>query len=320
MLLCDCRYAFGAYPRAMLTQLRAFLVVIEEGSLNRAAARLRTSQSALTRQMQALEHEVGGRLLERSSTGVELTGAGHVIAASMRRVLAEYDAAMAEAGQAARGEREQLRVGYLASAAQAYLDPALAALRREHPHVRVKLLNLSPGEQIAALRKGEIDVALIGQEGCLAAREFYTRKLATLPVLAVLPAGHPLAGQKTIRLAELRGERFVRSPEEDLPGRDRWIARLCRATGFRPKFGAAAESLSHALTLIASEGAVTLAPDYLRAFPAGGVVMRPLAEPGVTWDFLVVWHRGRTSASLNALLEALEEAAKIVCQSARGLR
>ena len=55
MLVKDCRYAIFAYAEAVLAQLRAFLIALEEGSLNRAAARLRMSQSALSRQMQALE-------------------------------------------------------------------------------------------------------------------------------------------------------------------------------------------------------------------------------------------------------------------------
>lgn len=59
----------------MLSQIRAFLVVSEEGSINRAAERLRISQSALSRQIQGLEHEIGGALLERTSSGVSLTPA-----------------------------------------------------------------------------------------------------------------------------------------------------------------------------------------------------------------------------------------------------
>ena len=58
----------------MLEQIRSFLTVVEEGSLHRAAARLRISPSTLSRQMQALEHELGGRLLERMTTGVSPSG------------------------------------------------------------------------------------------------------------------------------------------------------------------------------------------------------------------------------------------------------
>jgi len=78
----------------MLTQIRSFLTVVEEGSLHRAAARLRISQSALSRQMQALEHELGGRLLERMTTGVSPTAGGQTLAKKMGAVLASYDLAM----------------------------------------------------------------------------------------------------------------------------------------------------------------------------------------------------------------------------------
>jgi DNA-binding transcriptional LysR family regulator len=305
MLVKDCRYAIFAYGGAVLAQLRAFLIALEEGSLNRAAARLRMSQSALSRQMQALEAEIGGALLERTTGGVRPTDAGYALANSLRSVLAEYDAAIAEARRLARGQRDLIRVGYLGSAAQMFLDPALSAMRRTHPDVKVKLLDLSPGEQITALRKGEIDVALIGQEGALLSTEFYTRKLATLPVVAVMPADHPLASKKQIWLKELCGERFIGSPEEDLPGRDRWITQLCRRAGFRPKFVQEATSLSNMFTLIGSEGAVTLVPAYLKSFPVAGVAMVQISDTKATWDFLVVWQRGRISKPCGALLDAL---------------
>ena len=288
----------------MHTQLRSFLAVMEEGSLNRAAVRLRMSQPALTRQMQALENEIGGRLLDRTPAGVSPTGAGHALAASITPVLAAYDAAFADARRLARGQRDQLRVGYLGSAAQTHLNPALAALRRQHPTVKVKLLDLSPGEQMNALRRGEIDVALIGQEGCGAARDFYTRKLATLGVLAVLPADHRLASRKKIPLEALRDERFISAPEEDMPGRDRWITQLCRKAGFRARFVQQSGSVSELFSLISSEGAVALVPSYMKGNLSAGVVMVPITDAHATWDFLVVWQRGKTAATARALIDA----------------
>jgi DNA-binding transcriptional LysR family regulator len=181
-----------------LDLLRSFFEIAAQGSLSKAAERLRVSQSTLTRQMNALEHEIGGALLERSPSGVALTATGHVLLDNVRPVLAKFDAAIGEARKLARGQSASLRVGYIMSAAQEFLNPALAALRRAHPEVKVKLLDLSPGEQIGALRSGGIDVALIGHAGALIDKEFYVKKLATLPIMVALADNHPLASHTSI--------------------------------------------------------------------------------------------------------------------------
>src|SRR5260221_6116251 len=160
----------------MLAQIRSCLTVVEEGSLNRAAARLRISQPALSRQMQALEHELGGQLLERMSTGVRPTTGGQALAKRMEAVLASYDVAMSETRRALRGEADQARIAYLATAPQQHLRGLLRKVRRTPPDTDLKLVNLSPGEQIIALRAVDIDIGITLYSGELAS-EFYMRKL-----------------------------------------------------------------------------------------------------------------------------------------------
>src|ERR1700747_812624 len=94
----------------MLEKLRLFLVVLEESSLRRAADRLRISQSALTRQMQSLELELGGRGLERTSVGVRPTNAGRALVERAKTLLADYDSTLAEVRLLNRGENERLRI------------------------------------------------------------------------------------------------------------------------------------------------------------------------------------------------------------------
>lgn len=297
----------GAHSLARMNidLLRSFFEIAAQGSLSKAAERLRVSQSTLTRQMNSLEHEIGGALLERSPTGVALTATGHVLLDGVRPVLAKFDAAIGEARKLARGQSDSLRIGYIMSAAQEFLNPALAALRRSHPEVKVKLLDLSPGEQIGALRRGEIDVALIGHAGALIDKEFYVKRLAALPILVALADVHPLAGRAQIALADLRGELFVGAHEQDMPGHNRWISQICRKAGFRARFVEDAESLTHGLAMVVTDGAVSLIPDYARKTNVPGVVIRPLKSPAPKWDLLVAWQRGRTSAPLRVLLDAL---------------
>jgi DNA-binding transcriptional LysR family regulator len=288
-----------------LDLLRSFFVVAEQGSLNKAAERLHVSQSTLTRQMQALEQEVGGALFERGSAGVALTATGHALSDGMRPMLVEFDRALGEVRKRARGQSAELRIGYLMSAVAEYLNPALAALRKAHPEVKVKLLDLSPGEQISALRRGELDLALIGSAGEFVSREFYVRRIASLTVQAAIADSHRLAGQESVCLGDLRGEVFVGAPEEDVPGHNRWVSQLCRKAGFRARFIQNAESLTHGLLLVVTDGAVALVPEYAKSIRVPGVVLRPLKDAGAKLDLSVAWPRGKVSAPLRVLLDAL---------------
>lgn len=288
-----------------LSLIRSFFAIVEHGSLNRAALQLGVSQSTLTRQMHALEAEVGGRLLERTATGVTLTAAGRTFLDGTRAPVARIEAVINETRGVVRGQRSTLRIGYLASAARVYLNPALAALRRLHPEVKVKLLDLSPGEQISALRHGEVDVALLGYAGALVAREFFVRRLALLPVLVALPDSHPLARSATIALAELRGESFVGAIEADMPGYNDWVTQTCRKARFRPRVAHSADSLAHMLSTVVAEGAVGLLPAYSTQLDAPGVVFRPLRDGAAKVPFNVAWQRGTVPPAVRDFLAAL---------------
>ena len=288
-----------------LDLLRSFFSIIEHGSLNKAAERLRVSQSTLTRQMHSLEHEIGGRLFERETTGVALTASGHALADGVRPVLAQFDSVIAEVRTRAHGKSTQLRVGYMPSAAADYLHPALKELRRVHPEVKVKLLDLSPGEQIPALRKGEIDLALIGNAGAFLSREFFVRRIASLPLMVAMPETHPLAEQTVLRMADLKRESFIGAPESELPGHNRWLVQICKRAGFRPRFLLDAGSLAEGLASIVMEGAVSLQPEYAKRAAVPGVVFRPLRDAAAKWDLMVAWQRGKTAPPVRVLVDAL---------------
>src|SRR5258708_6160406 len=166
---------------------------------------------------QSLEHDLGGRVLERTSAGVRPTSGGHALAEKAKGLVADYDSTMAEARRLVRGEGERLRIGYVASAVQEYLGPALGALRRAYPKGKVKMLDQTPGEMIIALRRGEIDLALTHHGADLLSRDFYTHKLASVPSLVALPLDHPLASRKQISISELKNESFVGGPDSIVP-------------------------------------------------------------------------------------------------------
>jgi DNA-binding transcriptional LysR family regulator len=292
----------------MLEKLRLFLVVLEEGSLRRAAERLRISQSAITRQLQWLELDLGGRVLERTSAGVRPTSGGHALAARAKTLLADYDSAMAEVRRLVRGESERLRIGYIASAVQEYLGPALAALRRAYPKLKVKMLDQTPGEMITALRQGEIDLALTLHGADLLSRDFYARKLATVRSLVVLPVSHRLAVETQVFLSQLKGETFVRGSDEMVPGYNQRIVQFCRKHGgYRPRLVAVdgAAGLVESLALSANEDVISIQPAFISHLKIPNATMVPLADAGATWDLYIVWQRGKAGSPLRTLLNEL---------------
>jgi DNA-binding transcriptional LysR family regulator len=203
----------------------------------------------------------------------------------------------------------ELRVGFLMSAAQSILSPAMERLRKAHPEIKLKLHDMSPKEQIDALRAGEIDIALIGQEGAVASRDFHCIKLCSFGVCAAVSASDPLATRKRIDIKDLAGRDFIGVDEDQVPGRNRWIASLCRAAGFKTRFLAVNDGISHVLSTVASESAVTLLPDYFLIEKHPGVDFVPVSDPKARWDFIVLWQRGKVPTSTRALVEVLKEIA-----------
>ncbi len=292
----------------MLEKIRLFLVVLEEGSLRRAAGRLRISQSAITRQMQSLELDLGGRVLERTSAGVRPTNAGQALAERAKTLLADYDSTMAEVRRLNRGESERLRIGYIASAVQEYLGPALAVLRRAYPRLKVKMLDQSPGEMIIALRQGEIDLALTSHGVDLLSRDFDTRKLATVRSLVMLPVNHRFATEKQVSLSQLKDETFVRGSDDVVPGYTQRVVQLCRKYGgFRPRLGTIdrKDGLVETLAMAANEEAISIQPAFISHLNVPNVIMVPIADAGATWDLFVVWQRGNIASPLRTLLSEL---------------
>lgn len=294
----------------MLERLRSVFVIMEAGSLNRAAARLGVSQPTLTRQLQSLEQEAGGPLFERSSGGVRPTDLGYRLRERMLPVLRAYDLAWAEIVAHALGRQSQLRIGYLGLAAARYLTPVLGRFQEAYPEIKLWLFDQTPQEQLTALREGGLDLALIGQEGASLGEEFFQHRIAKLGVRAVLPSNHPLANQAAIGLEQLKGERFIVASETAVPGRKRWLAELCREAGFHPRWLGETEAVGETFARVVGERGVSLLPDYLELTPPPGIALVPVSDCFATWEFTLLRQRGRMSAACRDLIRWIGEAAR----------
>jgi len=186
-----------------LRKLRYFVAVAGTLHFGRAAEELHIAQPALSRQIRALEHDLGAPLLTRDSHGVALTEAGRQLLADAGPLLASADAARRRAAAAAAGG-QRLMIGYRAGVA---VTPAVRQFNAAHPNVIVDVQRIEWDDQAPMLLDGRIDVGYVRPPVDHAGLRVIP--LYAEPRVAVLPAGHRLAGKDQLTEADLDGEPLV---------------------------------------------------------------------------------------------------------------
>ena len=182
-----------------LRALRTFVMTAEMGGLGRACARLNLSQPAASRQIQALEAELGVALFEHVGRGLRLTSHGEDLLQRSRQLLTQSDL-LTEHAQALRGgQTGTLKVGATPQIIANLIAPFLPDHRRDHPRVDVQLIEGGDLQQRTRLERGEVHLTIMPVVG----GGWSYRLLAPVHALAVLLKTHPLARRKVIEVEEL---------------------------------------------------------------------------------------------------------------------
>ena len=219
-------------------RLRAFALVLDLGSISAAAGVLGYTQSAVSQQLAALEREAGAALVDRSQRPLRATRAGAVLRPHVERVLAALGGAEA-AIEEVRGATLRLRLTAFPSALSSFVPAAVRDLRRAHPELVVRVVQLETSEAIEHLRRGEADLAVVHHMPGVPVPEtagLTRRRLLVDDLYVVLPDGHRLTRGDTVSIADLEGEPLI-LPRRDTPaGRFRSVVeQLCAEAGFAPR-------------------------------------------------------------------------------------
>lgn len=197
--------------------LRTFCETARLGSVTAAARTLGYTQSAASRQLAVLEAAIGAALFDRRARGVELTEHGRSFLPYAEALLERLDAARRELRAIDEADQGRLRVGAFPTAVAALIPRAMAAFQAKHPDVSLSLAEGTTGRQLARLRDGLADIAVIsafpGQ--ALDEKRFRFARLFDDEMLIGVPRGHPLARRRSLRLDELAGERWIGADSDD---------------------------------------------------------------------------------------------------------
>ncbi|SEO97429.1 LysR family transcriptional regulator [Amycolatopsis saalfeldensis] len=265
-----------AFADASLTALRVFREVAERGTLTAAATALGYTQSAVSRQIAALERAAGSSLLERRHDGVRLTAAGRIVLRRAATVIDQIDATARELAGAP-GEPATVRLGWFTSAGAVLVPRALAALQRTHPAITVTTREGSTPALVRALRAGTVDLALLASAPPFRPPDTETpalrlRTLTERSLRVAVPAGHPLAKGEFVDVADLHGQRWIAgSASGDERAMGTWPG-----LDERPVIAHTARDWLAKLNLVAAGCGITTVPTALTSVVPGGVRILPV--------------------------------------------
>jgi DNA-binding transcriptional LysR family regulator len=218
-----------------LGRLKVLTEVVSKGSFSAAAESLSYTQSAVSQAIARLEAETGATLVVRDRRGVRPTAAGATLVEHAERIFAGVEAAEADLAAVLGARSGPLRVASFPSAGATLMPLAVAAFRAEHPGVSLTLAEGEPEEIAPRLRAGEFDLALLFEFPGVRERPgagLRSTKLLEDPMDVALPADHPLAGKRALKLADLRDQDWVQTSASSPCARH--VVRSCLAAGFEP--------------------------------------------------------------------------------------
>lgn len=268
--------------------LRAFVEVVRQGGFSPAAKVVFATQPTVSKAVKQLEDELGVVLLDRAGHRPVLTAAGEIVYRRALAILTERDDMLREIDDLRGLRRGELRLGLPPLGSSQLFAPLFAAYRQRYPGVEIRLVEHGSRRLEEILLAGEIEMIATLLP---LSEDFDFQPVRREPLLALIPAGHPLAGEETVDFTALRETPFILF--EGGFALNAVIVAACQRRGFTPVEAARSGQIDFIAALVAAGLGVAFLPRMIamqRLHP--GVHLAALAEPDTDWDMALAWRRG----------------------------
>ncbi|MCY1667523.1 LysR family transcriptional regulator [Rhizobium sp. SL86] len=287
-------------------QLQYFRVIAEEEHFGRASSRLQIAQPALSRQMKLLEDEIGVALFERLPRGIRLTTAGRVFLDHCREISSSMTRAVTATRATALGSIGILKVGFIEVAAwQGIVPDSIRRFRDRFPAIELSLSAMSSARQLQSVQDGKIDAGFV--YNAHADRDLVALPLARHSVLLALPAGHPLAEQPDISLADLRDEGFIGFRRQASTRYFDDLAQAFAKAGFEPHILQELDSEPDMLALVNAGAGLAFVNACQQWRPPPGISFRQVHDLAVDLELSLVHRANNGAPALRHLVLIVQE-------------
>ncbi|SCC71821.1 LysR family transcriptional regulator [Acinetobacter albensis] len=258
-------------------KLKAFVAVVEESNISRAAIRMNMQQPPLTRIIQQLEQELGATLLKRLPRGVEVTEAGKALYQEALTILAHAQAIPKRVQNIAQGLEGQINIGFTNSVGlHSFLPALLRQFREAFAAVSIHLEEDGSNSLIDSIINEKNDIVFLRKPAPIGLG-LNSLHILDEPLIVAMPNNHPLAGVNTpIQLLGLEPYDFVLYRR--LAGQDLFdnILASCYQAGFSPNIVQEAPRLTSSLNLIAAGIGLSIVPEAIQDFWNKQIVYKTL--------------------------------------------
>lgn len=290
--------------------LTVFRTVTRYGSITAAAAALRFTQSAVSRQIAALEARLGAPVFDRLPRGVALTEQGRAFLPHAEAILDRLDAAHRDLDELRGLGSGRLRVGAFPTAVAALVPRALAAFGSSYPKVALSLVEGLTPALLERLAGGDADIAVVSSAptAVIDTTRFELRHLLDERLLVAVARTHRLARRRSVRLAELADDAFIAGSATA----ENTLLRASLPSGFQPRIDIVAAEWTGKLGCVAAGLGVALIPALaIRSAPADIALLRLHPDDESVRRVYAATPAGRSRPpSVTAFLAQLETSAQ----------
>ncbi len=288
-----------------LRHMRAFFAVAESLHFKKASEVLFITQPALSRLIKSLEDEIGAELFSRTTRQVSLTEAGRLFLVECQQAFTHIQRGVQLAQRAARGDIGRISIAYNDFSINSSLPHLLEVFKEEQPAVAIELTYMPSHVQLDAIRNGEIDVGFLfgplHEEGIAALSVSQER------TVVLLPKKHRLAHRRSIRMEDLREEKFIIGSESGWKSFRSFVFDLCLRSGFIPQVVQEATSSTGILSLVAANMGISLYSESVRNFIRKDIAIVPVESTHATIETVAAWNAAYQSASFRLFHRTLEQ-------------
>lgn len=290
-----------------LRHLRSFVAAAEERHFGRAADQMQLTQPSLSRQIRALENELETELFDRTARPVRLTPAGAAFLKEARLTLDQTRRLVERGRRAGRGELGHLSVAAVDWAYARVVPTVIRAFTTHASDVSLELSTQDPPAQAEAVRGERLDIGFGGV--LIETRGLRVEPLLEDPVMAIVPAGHPLSERSEVALEDLASQSFVSVLRAASPALVDTERAMFAQRGLTHSTVFEAPDIHAQLGLVAAGVGVGVQLGSFRAHSQGGVAFVPLAGSAPTAKLVLLSRRDDNRDVVRAFRQTAREVA-----------